>query len=328
MPGQITHYLCAVSVLSKLSPELQSRIKSGRGLYNTGAQGPDIFFYYLPGFLNPKIRGIAHKMHKTAVGDYLKECAVGIKYAKASIKADAFAYLAGYITHYCLDCATHPYVYYKTGFRQSGEKFRKRLKYSSYHVRFESAIDTLMLKRVAGKAPKDCKIHRFSGAKQKDAERVADFIGGCISRAYRIDCRGKDVLAAQNYMQFFTKLFQATNGRYRKVLAIAEGLVLGENIAAALIHPQRVGGKRDYLNEKKADWSAPWDKSLVENTDFCQMFSAAAEEAAELIYTLDAYLKDEVSLDYFLEKAGNRSLNSGRPIEEGVEFKFHDIIFN
>jgi len=329
MPAQITHYLCGQAVLSALPYDTSITIRKYHNLYNVGAQGPDIFFYYITGMLKKRFRGMAHKMHGSNVGNFIRAMAEGLKDMPQELtetREASLAYFCGYLTHYCLDCATHPYVYFKTGFKKQGEK-GSRLKYSAYHVRFETSIDTLMLKLIKGIEPKEQNFWRIIKTTKKEAATAADFIGDCITKAYKIPTLGKNVISAMEHMVFITRIIQSNKGRRKRLLAFAESMIYKEQLFSSLIHQQKVDDGLDYLNEKKTPWNVPWDKNISSDSSFQELFNIGINESINLINLLQKYLNAGLAIEEFLNAAGDRSLNSGQPIGDNIIFKHHDIIY-
>ena len=330
MPGLITHYICGQGVLQALPNEIAVVIEKHRRLYNIGCQGPDIFFYYLSGALKKGLRGIGTKMHNENVGAFLRAVADGLAQLSDDERTGVFAYFCGYLTHYCLDCATHPYVYYKTGFlREDDSDLRRinRLKFLAYHMRFETAIDVLLLNMVAGKKPRDEKLWRLIKVNRKEVRQVADFIGGCINAAYGVNIFGKNVLAAMTHMAFLTRFFQSKRGLRKGVLAVGEHVVLRSAVASNLIHSQSIKENIDYLNEDKNTWKVPWDDKTERNESFAELLETAETEAAKLIQLLWDCLENDGDLEKFLDIAGDRSFKTGRPIEERPVFTVYDVVF-
>lgn len=326
MPGLITHYIFGKGVLAALPPNAAADIQKHRQLFNIGCQGPDMFFYYVTAAFKKDLRGLGGRMHKENVGAFMKAMACGITELKGDEKRAAFAYFSGYLAHYALDCSAHPYVYYRTGFLRSGEKGSK-MEYSGYHVRFETAVDVLLLKAMEGKRPGDEKIWKLVSVDKQEVVKAADYLSESISDAYDVVLSGKNVSSAMAYMALFKKIFQSGRGMRKKLLGAAEKLILRHNVVTELIHPQEITDDLDYLNENKNSWRNPWDEDSLRQENFAELFEAARIEAAKLITALWEYTKGRLPLKEFLELAGDRSFDSGRPISERVEFKVNDIIF-
>ena len=325
MPGMITHYICAESTLAILPDDAKGILTANRQMYNIGSQGPDVFFYYYPSVLFSGRRGIGSIMHVQKTGEYIAAMAKGLRGLNGKAREAAFAYAAGYLTHYCLDCAAHPYVYYKTGFKRPGEK-GSTLKYSAYHRSFETAIDVLMLKLMSGKRPADEKLWRLIRSKRKAAMDVADFLGGCISDVYGANIKGRHVYYAMRWMWRTTLLLQSAKGRRKRFMEIAEDIIIGNRVCSAMVHPQKVDGL-DYLNNKKTPWKLPWDDGAENHSSFTELFDEACNQAGELVAALHECAFADGDLEEFLAMAGNRSLKSGLDNSREAEFKYHDIIY-
>lgn len=108
MPDFWSHHLAA----QRAKDEHEHRWHPSMDVYYYfGAQGPD-FFYYIN-----KLRPFA-KMHYSDFGNRVHEekiqevaCELISRVQHEAIHGDAWrAYLAGYLTHYCIDVACHPLV--------------------------------------------------------------------------------------------------------------------------------------------------------------------------------------------------------------------------
>jgi len=111
------------------------------------------------------------------------------------------------------------------------------------------------------------------------------------------------------------------------VLGVGEKIFLREMVVTSLIHPQEIKDGLDYLNEDKLPWRYPWDENSEHLESFTELFEAASDEAVGFIESLWGYIHGNVALENFLDKVGDRSFASGRPISENVIFKVHDVIF-
>jgi len=335
LPGLITHFICAKSVLSVLPKDTRDLLQPQRQLYNIGSQGPDIFFYYFPGHLKRGVRGIGQKMHNVRVGKYLETLAIGIANIKnEEEKAAAFSYTAGYLTHFALDCAAHPYVYYKTGFTRPGERGRgrNRLKYAAYHRSFETSIDVMMLKIAAGKHPADEKLWQLlyvDRVNRDMAIKASHFLGDCISRVYKSEVSGKNVFSAMKHMWRLTRILQSKNGNRKRIMEFCEDIIIGNRVCSSMIHMQEAESDGlDYLNQSKKIWKLPWDETAEQSTSFTEMFDTACDEARFLIMALYDFVYGEGEIKSFLKLAGNRSLKSGIDSREKIVFQHHDIIYH
>jgi len=322
VPGLITHYICGEAVIHELPPNIQDILQNGRQLYNLGCQGPDMFFYYLPGLLKRNLRNLGVDMHKTHVGDFFSRMLDSQQAAEPLRQRMIFAYICGYLTHYTLDCNAHPYVYYKSGFRVKGDK-TPRLRYSVRHRSFETAIDVLMLKMMSGERPADKKLWQLIRAEKAEALVIAGSLSGAISGAYGRNISQKEAFSAIRYMVYLTRVLQSKYGRRKRMMELAENLTVGEHIVSSVIHMQEVTDSVDYLNMKKEPWFMPWDGDNEINHSFGEMYNLAVAEATALIKRNYQFLTGSVTKNELLKDIGNKSLTSGLDIDEDRAFLIH-----
>ena len=104
MPGGFYHQCCAerACAVSGITPV---RMEA----FRLGAQGPDPLFLIgmFPLSLKSRPSKLAGAMHKRRTGQFI--CALAREAKKAGDVERA--YVLGYLTHYAIDSAVHPYVY-------------------------------------------------------------------------------------------------------------------------------------------------------------------------------------------------------------------------
>ncbi|MDR1539094.1 MAG: zinc dependent phospholipase C family protein [Clostridiales bacterium] len=327
MPGFITHYICGEATLNILSPDIQTTIRNNRQLYNVGCQGPDMFFYYLPGLIKKNLRNLGVDMHKTNFRLFVSGLIDGLdEAADEESQSLVFSYLSGYLSHYTLDYHAHPYVYYKSGFQVKGDK-TPRLRYSVYHRNFETAIDVLMLKLMSSEKPSDKKLWQLIKADEKHARAIAALLSKAIGSAYNRNITSKEVFSAMRYMVNLTRLLQSKKGKRKRLMELAEDLTIGEHAFSSIIHMQEIKDGIDYLNMHKNPWFMPWDDQNELTSSFAEMYNFAVSRGAKLITKTRQYMEGTLSREKLLDSIGNRSLASGMDCDQPVEFRVHDNVF-
>lgn len=96
MPDYFTHSAAAQIIYENLPEEYQNKIKS-HTLYRLGAQGGDLFFAYK---LKANDDNLGKAIHIKNTAELFKALLGGNR-----------DYVAGFATHYALDCTIHPAVY-------------------------------------------------------------------------------------------------------------------------------------------------------------------------------------------------------------------------
>ncbi|MCL2223906.1 MAG: zinc dependent phospholipase C family protein [Defluviitaleaceae bacterium] len=307
MPGFLTHCIAGKAALQAVSAEIREKITAEERLYNLGTQGPDIFFYYLPGQVRKRSRGIAQEMHGCGLGLFLAYMAKLAKLAPPQEQDTIFAYTAGFLMHYTVDCHAHPYVYARAFVKDA-----PKIKNSALHRKFETAIDVSLLKLVSGKKPAGINQWELINAPKSGLCIAAEALSHGICAIYNRNVPPKVTRRALQFTINATRLLQSKNGRRKRFMEIAENLVAGEAMASCIIHMQEVPDEDDYLNLKKTEWQAPWSSEEEKYTDsFMERYSAAVEEGAELIETMHSYIYGDLPFEVLTEKLGNRSLKTG-----------------
>jgi len=313
MPGFITHYICGQAVLKAVNPKVQEMILPYQQFYNIGTQGPDIFFYYLPGILLKRhLRDIGIQMHKHHFGAFMANM-IDIMAAEELPNAEAarpllLAYISGFLTHYALDVSAHPYVYSKTGVRQKGDTARA-IKYSVNHRKFETAIDVLMLDLMSSKKPADYKLWELIRVDYDPAQIVSGAVSASIQGAYGRNVRSKEVYRAMQYMVSITRMIQSRNGRRKRFMELIENLTIGDNLFSSIIHMQEVSDGVDYMNMERNPWKIP---GTEEKTDsFVELYNGAISESINMIDTLWDCMNGQIPREKLTATLGDKSLATG-----------------
>ena len=102
MPSNYAHYRFA----QRMVDLLDERVWKEPALYYAGCHGADPMFYYNAFAPNP-IRRIADDHHAiTGKALFTREC----DRLRGNCSDAQFAFLMGFLTHYCLDSTCHPFV--------------------------------------------------------------------------------------------------------------------------------------------------------------------------------------------------------------------------
>lgn len=106
-----------------------------------GAQGPDYVYYVLKKDLKSQAVQLGNTLHNVKTRDFLTSM---VTVAMNEESSEVLSYLLGFLTHYALDVAIHPYIYYYTGlYRTQDPKSRP---YAGLHLQFERKVDLAFMK--------------------------------------------------------------------------------------------------------------------------------------------------------------------------------------
>lgn len=110
MPAYLTHRAAGERVLEKLD----SAITHSKAFY-FGCQGPDILFFrnYQPWRNSKDSLPLGLAMHREKTRELIEHIFFFLKSYDKTDRDELTSYLAGFLTHYSIDSAAHPFVYGK-----------------------------------------------------------------------------------------------------------------------------------------------------------------------------------------------------------------------
>ena len=142
MPDMFAHYLVAEAAARRADA---GRLLAGAfDAYKVGAQGPDVFFY------SRLVRGrrgrpnLAHLTHQHQMAAAFRSMLALAAASSVGERGSAFAFVAGYAAHLCLDAEAHPWVLYWTGDITDGADPPAKTEAFRRHGILEASIDVIL----------------------------------------------------------------------------------------------------------------------------------------------------------------------------------------
>lgn len=228
MPSIYAHYSFGQSVIARLDDESKEIISQNKKNFILGLQGPDFLFFYYPLRKNV-VNQTGMDIHNQPAVQFLNRIPGIIR--KKGFHSPEFAYLLGFVCHFLLDSACHPYV------QNSVEKF------SFPHNEIETEFDKyLLLKK--GKNPYSYPLFNLIPIDGQIIKTLNTLYRGYpgittskINRALRMNQKIKQLfytptLARQNMIDLLLR----TTGQYKQL----QGYVMHRksNPYAAVTNPQ------------------------------------------------------------------------------------------
>ncbi len=328
MPALLTHYLCGNAMLQLIKDEhIKNHMSSRWNVFNLGTQGPDIFFYYgaWPWAKSNGIKVLGDRMHEERTGEFILEALKYVIECDEPAKSVLTAYLCGYICHYVLDCHTHPYIFYKTGFVLKGEAYTS--KYTYYHRMFETALDVLMLKRELGKRPPEFKASEQIRISRQTSQVIGEMYSKVLRKVYNVDINPEPVCRAIADMTGIAAVLRDKTGIKKKLLSGIERRLGRQPMFSSMILPLEINDGLDYLNTSHSAWYLPWDNSASLTSSFVESFEAAAAESKTIIEAIHFCLSSNNTYERLIPLIGNRSFSTGEDCSLELEFKYFDCIY-
>lgn len=316
MPGFATHYLFGVDAYHKLPDnKLKENLKKNHSAYALGLQGPDLFFYYLPSYLmhRKNIGDRAHRENTGAFFAYLLDSR-GLFVGHEKQQAIADAYILGFLGHYTLDTAVHPYVYAFTGYTPDTPP--TNLEYFGQHACFETEIDNLLLGRKKHIYPSQFHQHaviRLTPLQKKVIVRI-------LVHAYRNAYPGilaTEVLlgGAPLWMKLGTWIFRDPSGQKKVLVRLLERLLVGRAFISPMLPSDRYRFFADPLNYSHRTWTHPWTGERSQ-ASFDDLYQKAKRHYIKRLCAYEQLMQtgfDAAAERDFLREHGNLSFLSGLP---------------
>lgn len=329
MPNLVTHYLCGLEAIKNInSKKCKALINKRQNIFNLGVQGPDILFYYgiWPWSAKVDSPSIGHDMHVSKVNLVFKGLIDYIIKQNDYIKKILTVYLMGYLSHNCMDSISHPYIFYRSGFKTASDTNENL--YIYYHRRFETAIDVLLCKRLLNKKVHEINHDKLIEITSTEQNIISEMYESVIKAVFNFSVPKNKISQAIKDMILVEKLFKDPHGVKKKAVASLDYLIYGFPLYSSIIFPREITDGLDYLNLKNSEWCMPFDKNQKSTQSFVDLFKEAYQRTQRFCDVLySSIFTNNSSIPYALKLFGNNSYTSGIDCDIPVEFKYHDIIF-
>ena len=206
MPGVYAHALFGKKVYKALTGECQKTIDKYKKYYIIGLQGPDILFFHRPFYFNA-VNKTGIRVHHEHVSRFIEHAVDVID--DYGIDSPECAYVLGFICHFMLDSACHPFVLQ--------EIERTGIDHISIETEFEAE-----LMRSGGKNPYDYDLRRLLPYDKEMAYPIShvykNISAGRVMEAISVMRLGKYLLTYRgSIVNRIIMIFLKFSGLYRLV---------------------------------------------------------------------------------------------------------------
>ena len=295
MPDVVVHAVFGQEVRAALDRGIAEKIRDVP--YTFALFGPDIWFMYQPW---KRREGRGRRMHTTRTGQFLMSLARRAK--KSRHPEELFSYLAGFLCHYALDTAAHPYIVYMTEFRK---------KIPRGHMAFEHTLDRLEMERAGVLGEKHPVTEhyypslRLPESLREDIDSVFEEVYGWRKSWKALNSSWPRYRLAYRFLEkpkgLFTRLARFTGHPSMKGLAYATSPFNGTDVE----------------NTAHAEWTHSHEPSDKQTSDFSEMKAAARLDALEMITAAYQYIfLSGITEEELAARIGSRSYLSGLPTDD------------
>lgn len=188
MPAMYAHDTFGRKVAAKLPLSVKQPILQYPQMFRVGLQGPDVLFFYNP-FTEHPIGNVGRSLHKKTARSFLENAREIWK--AGGEKVSQLSYLMGFLCHFMLDSACHPYI------------DNQIEKIGVGHIAIETEFERLLL-LLDGKDPVSFPVGYCMPTDEDLAQGIAPFYPGVsvrdMSRSIRAMRRYKNLLVMPNQL--------------------------------------------------------------------------------------------------------------------------------
>jgi hypothetical protein len=312
MPNVITHGLLAKETLRQLPVSVvKDAIAKYPQAYLFGSNGPDFLFYYnvwpwLSQKENHRVGEFGEMMHRSKINDFTDAMVTKAMELTGKAKAIFTSFVAGYLTHWSLDTIAHPFVFYRTG------KIAGKTKY--WHFRFESMLDSLMVKEVYKEDLSKYPTRNFMKLSSEEKQVIASGVSETFTSVYQEEMKVSEALKCMNHAYGVLKFLFDSDTRWFPWVQKFESkkgilwkysshMVIGE-----------LDTEFDVLNVNHSLWRNPTDPLSEHTESFIELFDQAKERAIVAIGRFDDMLNGNVvsMANVLQDRQFNTGTNDGR----------------
>ncbi len=297
MPNALTHYAFAKTVLEKLPATVQEKIIGQEKYYYFAAMGGDVL--YGLNFSSDKVKQrYGYVAHEGLVRESFEEALT------AEMSPINYAFTLGYLTHYCLDATTHPYIFYteKRIAEIVGEEYK-----DNCHMLIEAALDLYFATEYLGDPKKKtASLFKWDG---DVVDATLEHYTKITKNTYKFAMTRWDAWLAVKAWKLFAYL--GTKGTKFKqwVSETLEKALKSPHLFTAGYRPTQLPETWDVLNLEKRPYEMVIDGQKVTKTDSIpELWEQALIKADNYLTTFVTARKtggDLAELDFSINYDGN-----------------------
>ena len=272
MPDMFAHYLVAEAAAQRT--DAGWLLAGAYDAYKVGAQGPDVFFY--SGLVRGR-RGrpnIAHLTHRHKMRASFRSMLAGAAASPAGDRDAAFAFVAGYAAHLCLDAEAHPWVLYWTGDITDGADPAAKPEAFRRHGILEASIDVI-LTRERSDDTAWLRRQRLLRLPPAQATTAATLLSGMLSDVYGVTFTPADGRSAFRAMEWVYTTMSDPRALPTRLLGMVAPAVDKTGVVRTQIYPETPAPAAAGLYAERRDWCYPSLPDEPRTTTFADILETA-----------------------------------------------------
>jgi hypothetical protein len=313
MPDMFAHYLVAEAAAQRT--DAGWLLAGAYDAYKVGAQGPDVFFY--SGLVRGR-RGrpnIAHLTHRHKMAASFHSMLAGAAASPAADRDAAFAFVAGYAAHLCLDAEAHPWVLYWTGDITDGADPAAKPEAYRRHGILEASIDVI-LTRERSDDTAWLRRQRLLRLPPAQATTASTLLSTMLSDVHGVTFTPADGRAAFRAMEWVYSTMSDPRALPTRLLGMVAPAVDKTGVVRTQIYPERPAPAAARLYAEAGDWYNPSLPDEPRTATFAEILETATAETTRCLEAIAAVATGDAAVAEAVAVIGDRSMLSGLPCDD------------
>lgn len=309
MPDMLAHYLVAEAAARQARDCIGRFVDQAFDAYKVGAQGPDVFFY--SHVLRPRRRrglaSLTHQRNTTAALRCMLEQAAAYAPGRQEV---AYAFIAGYASHLCLDAEVHPWVMYWTGDITGGGGPEATAEAFHRHGILEASIDVL-LRDARSRRTDWLRKQRLLHLPASQLQIVSELLSTMLRDVYDAVFTPAEARAAFRAMEWIYATMSDPRAVPTRLLAAAAPLSQHRALVRSQIYPRSPAPTAASLYSGRHPWRHPFAPNEPRTETFAELCDIATAETVLCLQAICAASQGEAAYDDALRVIGDRNMFTG-----------------
>jgi len=313
MPDMFAHYLVAEAAAQRA--DAGRLLADAYDAYKVGAQGPDVFFY------SRLVRGrrgrpnLAHLTHQHHMAAAFRSMLTRAAASPAKERGAAFAFVAGYAAHLCLDAEAHPWVLYWTGDITDGADPAARTEAFRRHGILEASIDVI-LTRERSDDTAWLRRQRLLRLPSAQATTAATLLSGMLSDVYGVTFTPAQGRSAFRAMEWVYTTMSDPRALPTRLLGMVAPAVDKAGVVRTQIYPKTPAPAAAGLYAERREWCYPSLPDEPRTATFAEILESATAQTAHCLEAIAAVAECDAAVDEAVAVIGDRSMFTGLPCDD------------
>lgn len=308
MPDMFAHYLVAEAAAQRA--DAGPLLAGSFDAYKVGAQGPDVFFY------SRLVRGrrgrpnLAHLTHQYQMAAAFRSMLTRAAASPAEERGAAFAFVAGYAAHLCLDAGAHPWVLYWTGDITDGADPPTRTEAFRRHGILEASIDVILTRERSDDTAwlRRQRLLRLPPAQAMTAARL---LSGMLSDVHGVTFTPGEGRSAFRAMEWVYTTMSDPRSLPTRLLGMVAPAVDKGGVVRTQIYPETPAPAAAGLYAERSPWYYPSLPEEPRTATFAEILETATAETARCLRAIVAVADRDAAVDEAVAVIGDRSMFTG-----------------